>query len=86
MRSCFKCSARIRHHSERCVTTSSRTPGPNHRSGYLVTQTQALEVGFLAETEGTYSIEVYADPISADAVSEEGRRSIFVNVREESSD
>ena len=32
-------------------------PEPNHRPGYLVTQTEELEVGFPAEAEGTYSID-----------------------------
>jgi hypothetical protein len=61
-------------------------PGPNHRPGYLVTQTEALELGFLAETDGTYSVEVYADRGRGDAVSEERRRSLFFNVRVAESD
>jgi hypothetical protein len=57
-------------------------PGPNHRSGYIVSQTEALEVlGLSVEAEGVYSIELYVngDP---NRLSDEHRRSIFFNVRE----
>ena len=56
-------------------------PGPNHRPGYLVTQTEPLEVGFRAEVEGTYSIEVYADRTRGHAVAADRRASLFFNVR-----
>ena len=56
-------------------------PGPNHRPGYIVAQIEALEVGFLAESEGVYSIEIYADAGKGQAVSAERRQSIFLNVR-----
>jgi hypothetical protein len=55
-------------------------PGQNHRPGYLVAQTEGLEVSFLAETEGPYSLEIYAD--KGPNVTEERRRSIFFNVRD----
>jgi hypothetical protein len=56
-------------------------PGSNHRPGYLVTQTEALEVKDLqVESEGVYSVEVYADP--ARGPYQERRRSIFFTVRE----
>lgn len=54
-------------------------PGRNHRSGFLVSQTEALETRFPAETVGVYSVEIYTDRA---AVSEDRRRSIFFNVRE----
>jgi hypothetical protein len=56
-------------------------PSPNHRPGYLVSQTEGLEIVFPAETEGVYSIELYTDK-PHDAVSEERRRSIFLNIRD----
>lgn len=57
-------------------------PGPNHRPGYLVNQSEALEVSFVAEQEGVYSVELYTDTGDREAVSEERRRSIFFSVRD----
>jgi hypothetical protein len=56
-------------------------PGPGHRAGYTVNQTEVLEIGFLAETEGVYSLEIYTDGERA-SVSPDRRRSIFLTVRE----
>lgn len=56
-------------------------PGPNHRPGFLVTQVEALGVGFLAESEGVYSVEIYTGG-RRPAVTEDRRRSIFFNVRQ----
>jgi hypothetical protein len=58
-------------------------PGTNHRPGYLVSQIEALNVGFLAETEGIYSAEIEtAAEKRRDPTSPKRRRSIFLNVRE----
>jgi hypothetical protein len=57
-------------------------PGPNHRLGYTVSQTEALEIEFVAEREGPYSAEIYVDGHRGDPMSEERRRTIFFNVRE----
>jgi hypothetical protein len=55
-------------------------PGPNHRPGYTVNQTEVLEVGFHADGEGVYSVEIYTG--GAHRPSDERRRSLFFNVRE----
>jgi hypothetical protein len=56
-------------------------PGPNHRPGYTVNQTEALELAFPAETEGVYSVEIYTDGARA-ATSDDRHRSLFFTVRE----
>lgn len=57
-------------------------PGPNHRPGYIVSQIEALEiVGIPVETEGPYSVEIYADA-RPDRLTDEHRRSIHFYVRE----
>lgn len=57
-------------------------PGPNHRPGYLVAQTEVLKVErFRAEMEGPYVAEIYVDPPRGDPTSAERRRSLFFSVR-----
>lgn len=63
------------------VSEVDADPGPNHRPGYIVSQTEALSVAFLAETEGVYSVELYVDG-GRKSLSPERRTSFFFNVRE----
>jgi hypothetical protein len=63
------------------VSEVDADPGPNHRPGYIVSQTEALDVAFLAETEGVYSVELYVDG-DRTRLSPERRTSFFFNVRE----
>ncbi len=57
------------------------TPPRTHRPGYLVRQTEVLEVGFLAESEGVYSIDVYVgDSKRADR---DKHATLFLHVRRE---
>jgi hypothetical protein len=57
-------------------------PGPNHRQGYTVNQTEAFVLEFEAPTEGVYSAEIYTDAQRGDPTAEERRRSLFFSVRE----
>jgi hypothetical protein len=58
-------------------------PGPNHRPGYTVNQTEAFKVQFDAETTGVYSAELYIVGRRQGDVSEDRRRSLFFSVRDD---
>jgi hypothetical protein len=63
--------------------TVEADPGPNHRHGYLVNQIEALEVGFPAEREGIYSVEIYVPSRRGEVTSEDRRATVFLSVRED---
>jgi Family of unknown function (DUF6941) len=56
-------------------------PGPNHQPGYIVSQIEVLELRFISESEGTYSVELFTERAHLDPTNELRRRSIFFNVR-----
>jgi hypothetical protein len=55
-------------------------PQPGHRAGYQVSQIEVLEIGFFAESEGVYSVEIYVDGERGDPTSYNRCRSIFFSV------
>lgn len=57
-------------------------PRPNHRPGYIVSQIEAIDVGFAAEEPGVYSIELFVNAPRGDPTAYERRRSIFFSVVE----
>jgi hypothetical protein len=57
-------------------------PGPMHRQGFMVSQTEVLRLRFLAETEGVYSLELYVDHDPNRPRSSEHRHTFFFHVRE----
>jgi hypothetical protein len=56
------------------------TPGPTHRSGYVVSVVEALDFVLPVSEYGTHSIEISTDRAHADPTNPEHRRSIFLNV------
>ena len=57
-------------------------PGPSHRTGYMVSQTEVLELRRIpADTAGVYSVEIYSGS-ARDGTSKDHRLSLFFNVRE----
>ena len=57
-------------------------PGPMHRPGFMVSQTEVLSLVFIAETEGVYSVELYVDHDPKRPHSPEHRHTLFFYVRE----
>jgi hypothetical protein len=62
--------------------TVEAEPGPSHRQGFMVSQTEVLHLTFLAETEGVYSVELYVDHDPKHPRSPEHRHTFLFYVRE----
>jgi hypothetical protein len=52
-------------------------PGPLHRPGSAVSQTEGIEVPYEVRTEGPHSIELYAAPHGSDSAPQQSRNLFF---------